>query len=87
MSYLKSLGVRVYPSALRGGTDGPTRNTIYDPESRIGTEFNLTNAVNRLTIDGSFSIDAAHQSGWLQFSIHGYYFKAQLLEWDSVGQK
>lgn len=82
MSYLASSDVRVYPSALRGGTDGPTRNNIYDPESRIGTEFNLTNSTNRLTIDGSFVIDAAPQSGWLQFSLHGYYFKAQVLEYN-----
>jgi len=85
MSYLKSESVKVYPSALRGGTDGPTKDTIYDPESRIGTEFNLTNAVNRLTINGSFVIDSEPQNGWLQFSIHGYYFKARLLKQDTSG--
>jgi hypothetical protein len=63
MSYLTSPNVRVYPAALRGGTDSSVRDTIYDPESRIGTEFNLTNPVNRLTINGSFVINNAHQSG------------------------
>lgn len=62
-NYLSSNLIRVYPSALRGGTDGAIRDTIYDPESRIGTEFNLTNAVNRLTIGGSFVIDAQPQNG------------------------
>ena len=70
--YLSSDAVKVYPTALRG-TDYRPGDTIYDPESRLGTEFNLTNAVNRLTIDGSFVISKV--GNVLEFSIHGYYFK------------
>lgn len=71
MSYLISNEINLYPTALRGGTD--ITGQVYDPESRLGTEFNLTNAVNRITIDGSFVI--SHSGNILEFSIHGYYFR------------
>ena len=71
----------MYPSALRGGTDNTRQTTIYDPQSRIGTESNLNSSVNRLTIDGSFVIDDNVASdGTLRFSLHGYYFKANVNE-------
>lgn len=80
-TYISSNNVWMYPSALRGGTDSTTQTTIYDPQSRIGTESNLNSAVNRLTIDGSFVIDDSISSdGTLRFSIHGYYFKANVNE-------
>ena len=71
--YLASDTIKVYPTALRGGTDYTPGQTVYDPESRLGTEFNLTSAVNRLTLDGSFVIRKT--GNVLEFSIHGYYFK------------
>ena len=70
---LSSNSIKVYPTALRGGIDYTEGSTIYDPESRLGTEFNLVNPVNRLTIDGSFVI--SNESNALEFSIHGYYFR------------
>lgn len=80
-TYIKSSSVRMYPSALRGGTDNAQQTMIYDPQSRIGTESNLNSSVNRLTIDGSFVIDDSIASdGTLQFSLHGYYFKANVNE-------
>ena len=71
--YISSDIIKLYPTALRGGTDYKPGEVIYDPESRLGTEFNLTSAVNRLTIDGSFVISKV--GNVLEFSIHGYYFK------------
>lgn len=75
-AYLGSSDIKVYPTALRGGTDYGSE-TVYDPESRLGTEFNLTNPVNRLTVDGSFVI--SHSGSVLEFSIKGYYFKITAL--------
>ena len=69
--------IKVYPTALRGGVDYSGTETIYDPESRLGTEFNLTNPINRLTIDGSFVI--SNDSNSIEFSINGYYFKVTSL--------
>ena len=73
MSYLTSNAINLYPAALRGGTD--ISGQVFDPESRLGTEFNLTNPVNRVTIDGSFVI--SYSGNILEFSIHGYYFRVK----------
>lgn len=78
-TYISSDQIWMYPSALRGGTDNTTQTDIYDPQSRIGTESNLNSSVNRLTINGSFVIDSEISSDHtLRFSIHGYYFKANV---------
>lgn len=76
--YISSDSINVYPTALRGGIDYQSGDTIYDPESRLSTEFNLTNPVNRLTIDGSFVI-SKEASGSLAFSLNGYYFNIKNL--------
>ncbi len=73
MSYLVSNEINLYPTALRGGTD--ISGQVFDPESRLGTEFNLTSSVNRITIDGSFVI--SYSGNILEFSIHGYYFRVK----------
>ena len=73
MSYLVSNEINLYPTALRGGTD--ISGQVFDPESRLGTEFNLTNPVNRITIDGSFVI--SYSGNILEFSVHGYYFRVK----------
>lgn len=74
MAYLESTKIRMYPTALRGNTPEEVAKGPFDPAARLGTEFNLTNAVNRLTIDGSFVI--SRQAGTeLEFSMMGYYFR------------
>lgn len=78
MAYLNSNNIRVYPTALRGGTDYEASKGPFDPASRLGTEFNLTNSTNRLTIDGSFVISRELGSS-LEFCIAGYYFKVLTL--------
>lgn len=50
MAYLKSKDVKVFPSAYRS-TVGNS-NILFDPESRIPSEFNLSNIVNRIVSKG-----------------------------------
>lgn len=69
--YISSENINVYPTALRGGTDYTGVENIYDPESRLSTEANITRALVNYTIDGSFVISSTGS----EFFIHGYYFK------------
>lgn len=50
---LNSTKVKVYPTAFRGNTSD---NITYDPESRLNTEFNITNVINRLLAEGHDSL-------------------------------
>lgn len=76
-NYILSEHIKMYPTALRGGTDlkddGTADVMIYDPESRLTTEFNITTLINRLSLNGSFVI-SSDDTG-VELSIHGYYFK------------
>ena len=80
---VKSEHIQVYPTAFRDKVG--TRN--YNPESRLNTEFNLTNRFRFLGNDnyaasgsksGSFVVSWDSTSKILIFLIHGYYFKATL---------
>lgn len=83
--FLRSEYINLYPSALRGGTatSDPNQQYIKDPESKIGTEFNITSAANNITIDGSFVIDkeivyADDTHRYLRFCVHGYFFRVNV---------
>jgi len=80
---IKSEHIQVYPTAFRDKVG--TSN--YNPESRLNTEFNLTNRFRLLGNDnyaavgsksGSFVVSWNSTSKVLIFLIHGYYFKATL---------
>lgn len=69
--YLKSSNVKVYPTAFR--------NDVFDRQSRINSEYNITSLVNRLTGRDSFIISGLDkivnneiESG--ELNILGYYF-------------
>lgn len=75
MAYLNSKNIKVYPTAYRGVID----KKVFNPESRLNTEFNITNYfVNLLTIGenentGSFVV--SYKENILKFVIHGYFFE------------
>jgi len=79
MPNLKSTAVKVYPSAFRGPSTGPVK---YNPESRLNTEFNVTNITNRLSSTGNFVIDDWNEiTKVIRFNIKGYYFEVDLTEY------
>jgi hypothetical protein len=82
MAKLKSTAVKVYPTAFRGPSSGPTK---YNPESRLNTEFNVTNLTNRVVSKDNFVIDWNFGSKIIKFNIHGYYFESDLTEFLGVG--
>ena len=51
--YLTSQKVKVFPSAYRGKN---SEDKVYDPESRLNSEKNLTGLVNRLSSRDSYAI-------------------------------
>lgn len=67
-AYFKSDKVRVFPSAYRG-TD--TNNKMYNPESRLQTEFNTTLKKYLVDTDG-FVIE--YKDNHVKFVLKGYYF-------------
>jgi hypothetical protein len=75
MEKIKSTKVKVFPTAFRGPSTGTTK---YNPESRLTTEFNVTNLINRLSSKDSFVISWANSI--VIFNIHGYYFEINLDE-------
>lgn len=87
MSFIDSKNVQVYPSAFRGKVDGT--GALYNPESRLPSEFNVTNLNKQYKYQG-FIISATNTSVsgttlWdLEFNIAGYYFKINDLDLDSV---
>ena len=75
MAYLNSKNIKVYPTAYRGVID----KKVFNPESRLNTEFNITNYfVNLLTIgenDNTGSFVVSYNDNILKFVIHGYFFE------------
>jgi len=85
MSFFESANVKVFPTAYRQyttkNTNGNNITTVTQIESRLNTEYNITNLVNGLldnTINnGNFVIDASvsGNSRILKFCMKGYYFE------------
>lgn len=72
--YLKSNKVKVYPSALRSGTDTTENSVRFNPEANLGVEENRNSRINALTDYRSFIIEAPD----LQNSPESYKFKVCL---------
>ena len=68
MPYINSNAINVFPCANRG--------TAYNLQSRLTSEYNLTNIINQLIDVDSFVITTQINSDQkaLSFNIHGYYF-------------
>ena len=65
MSYVKSGDIKLYPCSNRGGE--------YNPEARLGTEFNITKMNSAIASRKSFVIE--YKDNYIEFSINGYYFR------------
>lgn len=82
---LSSTKVKVFPSAYR--ERDTSTNKVYNPESRLNTEFNIINILNRAEKD-SYVIDLKRVDDSdntslpkiLICSIHGYYFELDLTD-------
>ena len=74
MAYIASNDIKMFPSS--------NRNPENDATSRLTTEYNLVNIVNRLITDnidgtkpaGFVITETADSNSPFEFSIHGYYF-------------
>ena len=82
MSIFESANVKVFPTAYRQYTDDGI-TTVTQIESRLNTEYNITNLVNGLldnTINnGNFVVDASVSGNnrILKFCMKGYYFEVK----------
>lgn len=66
MAYVDSNNIKVFPSAKRG---------IDYPESRLTTEANFVNIINKLiNYDGFVISTEFDENDPFEFNIHGYYF-------------
>lgn len=81
MAYLDSKDVKMFPSAYRGTTD-TVGNTLYDPESKLFSEKNITNLVKAsVGLKKSFIISASryNTTGWtITVCLSGYVFTINL---------
>lgn len=82
MAFLASENVRMFPSAYRGTTDS-SGNTLYDPESKLFSERNLTNMNKNVAgkdsfIDMKSSNITAAGNGKVVVCLGGYWFEITL---------
>ena len=67
MEYIESSNIVVFPCA--------NRSEDYNLQSRVMSEYNMTNIINQLTERDSFVISDTVDTGIpFEFNIHGYYF-------------
>ena len=76
MSYFKSENVYMYPSGYRQYNDGGVDISV-NPESKLNTEFNLTNIVSRLVTQNKGSFIVSYSQNVIEFFIHGYFFQVK----------
>lgn len=83
MAKLESVKIKLYPTAFRGKTSDGSDTKVFDPQSRLFTEENITRnytalcSYNRSDINkykGSFVISESVANNF-EFVISGYYFK------------
>lgn len=86
--FLKSSQVRLFPTAYRKAVattapDGTTTNVVYDPESKLNTEFNLTSMASRASDHSSFVLDYNDTTGVMHVSMCGYWFELTAINRDA----
>lgn len=75
--YLESTKVKLFPSAYRGNNSG-AGSKLYNPESRVPSEDNLTNMIQGLTNRDGFVISKADDLSSVRFVLKGYLFDIDL---------
>lgn len=87
MSQIKSSSISVFPCANRGKFG----DTNFNLQSRLTSEYNLTNIINQLVDENSFVIspsdtsEPVNTSEPISFNINGYYFKIDSIE-NAIGE-
>lgn len=80
MLYTSSENVKMYPSSFRGDNVEQSTTKLYDIESRLATEKNLTGYYSRIASKDSYVIDWNKLSKVLKCIINGYYFELSLAD-------
>lgn len=80
MLYTSSTNVKMYPSSFRGDNVEQSTTKLYDVESRLATEKNLTGYYSRIASKDSYIIDWDKTSKVLKCIISGYYFELSLAD-------
>lgn len=80
MLYTSSTNVKMYPSSFRGDNVEQSTTKLYDVESRLATEKNLTGYYSRIASKDSYIIDWNKTSKVLKCIISGYYFELSLAD-------
>lgn len=80
MLYTSSTNVKMYPSSFRGDNVEQSTTRLYDVESRLATEKNLTGYYSRIASKDSYIIDWDKTSKVLKCIISGYYFELSLAD-------
>ena len=66
--------IKVYPTAYRG-TNGITGDAkAFNPESRLNSEFNITNGLRKLRLQDSYIKEYDESNKKIIFCIAGYWF-------------
>ena len=73
MGYINSSDIKVFPSAYRNTTT-TEGNTLYDPESKLFNEKNITNISNKMLDRDSFIQSYDSTTHRFIVCIHGYWF-------------
>lgn len=73
MGYINSSDIKVFPSAYRNTTTAEG-STLYDPESKLFNEKNITNISNKMLDRDSFIQSYDSTTNRFIICIHGYWF-------------
>jgi hypothetical protein len=80
MSYVKSKDIQLFPSSFRGQYDSGT-NTVFNPGSRLTSEYNLTSLVtsgSRIHQSYVVEYDASGVDKLIVFRLKGYFFAVKM---------
>ena len=81
MAYIKSKDIQLFPSAFRGQQEQEGVGTVYNPGSRLTTEYNLTSLASRMSsVHKSYVIEynKSAPSKDILFSLNGYLFAIKM---------
>lgn len=88
MAFIKSKHINVFPSSFRHTyEDNETGDRkLFDPDSQLMSEFNITRLIDSLTVRGGFIVDytpsklSNGSDSVIEFYIRGYYFKIKEID-------
>lgn len=86
--FLKSSQVRLFPTAYRKAvattaSDDTKTSVVYDPGSKLNTEFNLTSLASRAVDRNAFVLDYNATTGIMHVNMCGYWFELKSISRDA----